>query len=107
MTGLDGISSLQKALSALKTTDSTSVKDAARTSATQAAGTQAAGKLTTLQPASTGRLDHTSLSAAAKVTGTSDVRLTRVAELRQSIGSGSYNVPSHEVASKIVDHLLG
>ncbi len=104
MSGLDGINSLQKMLGALQVNETSNVGGAGAVSsaATQAktAGTAAA----------TGRnVDSASFSAgglAAQATDTSDVRLTKVAELRQAIASGTYNVPASAVASKMVESLL-
>ena len=104
MTGLDGINSLQKALGALKTNDPASVKDVAQAAATTAPSSANGNPKPGTTPAAS--LDHTSLSAAAQATSASDVRMNRVTELRQAIASGSYNVPSHDVASRIVDSLL-
>lgn len=42
----------------------------------------------------------------AQALTTSDVRQEKVAALQSAIASGSYNVPSSAVASKIVDSLL-
>jgi flagellar biosynthesis anti-sigma factor FlgM len=36
----------------------------------------------------------------------SDVRMTKVAELRQAIASGSYNVSASAVADKMVESML-
>jgi flagellar biosynthesis anti-sigma factor FlgM len=102
MSGLDGINSLQKMLGALQVNETSNVGGAGAVStATQArtAGTTAAGR----------NVDSASFSAgglAAQATDTSDVRLTRVAELRQAIASGSYNVPASAVANKMVESLL-
>ena len=54
--------------------------------------------------------DQTSVSTAgglvAQALSTSDVRLDKVSALQTAIASRTYNVPSSEVASKIVDSLL-
>lgn len=54
--------------------------------------------------------DEASLSKAggliAQIFGGSDVRTDKVAALQQSIGNGTYNVPSSEIAGKIIQSLL-
>ena len=103
MTGLDGINSLHTVLSSLN------VNDAAPVAETQAKATTAKGADLTATQA-TGTTDRASFSAAAglaaQATDNSDVRLTKVAELRQAIASGTYNVPASAVADKIVEGLL-
>lgn len=105
MTGMDGISSLHKALQAMKVNDAPQVKDAAQVAGSgKALAAPATG-------ATAGRADSATLSAAGGlaaqgVGSTSDVRLTKVAELRQAISSGTYNVPAKDVADKMVESLL-
>jgi flagellar biosynthesis anti-sigma factor FlgM len=105
MTGLDGINSLQKLLGGLQVKEPTTVGGASAAVGAAAAKTARPG-----QVAGGHNVDHTSLSAAgglaAQATDTSDVRQTKVAELRQAIAAGSYNVPASAVASKMVDSLL-
>ena len=102
MTGLDGINSLKTVLSSLN------VNDAAPTAATQArTGYTKGAETTATQAPSTDRASFSAGALAAQTLDTSDVRLTKVAELRQAIGSGTYNVPASAVADKIVDSLLG
>ncbi len=100
MTALDGISSLKTTLGSL------SVNEAAPASA--ATQTRAGAQTSATQATSS---DRTSLSLAgglaAQATDNSDVRLTKVAELRQAISSGTYNVPASAVADKMVENLLG
>jgi flagellar biosynthesis anti-sigma factor FlgM len=104
MTGMDGINSLQKMLGALQVNESTSVNGAAAAKA---------GSSTSAAPAATSgsaNVDHASFSAsgmAAMSTDMSDVRTTKVAELRQAISNGTYNVPASAVADKMVENMLG
>jgi negative regulator of flagellin synthesis FlgM len=55
--------------------------------------------------------DQTSLSSAgglvAQALEGSDTRSEKVASLQQAISSGTYNVPSSDVADKIIQSLLG
>ena len=101
MTGMDGINSLQKMLGALQVNETSNV------GSTAAASAKAQGSTTT--PAGGGSLDSASLSAAGMASQSadvSDVRMSKVTELRQAIGSGTYNVPASAVADKMVEGLL-
>lgn len=96
MTGLDSIGSLQThALTSVHevTAAEKQNKVGADTAATQV-----------------GTSDRASFSAAGELaaqgTDNSDVRLTKVAELRQAIASGTYNVSASAVADKMVESLL-
>lgn len=55
------------------------------------------------------KADETSLSPAsglvAQALGGSDVRTAKVEALRQAIGNGSYQIPSSEVAGKVIESL--
>lgn len=55
--------------------------------------------------------DQTHLSAAANVVsqsiGQTDVRTDKVAAVQAAIAGGNYHVESSQVASKLIDHLLG
>ena len=103
MTGMDGINSMQKMLGALQVNESTSVSSTAATKA---------GSSTTVTISSTtssGGVDQASFSAgslAVQSTDMSDVRTTKVAELRQAISSGTYNVSASAVADKMVEGML-
>ena len=101
MTGMDGINSLQKMLGGLQVNETSNV------GSTAAAQAKSQG---TASQVSRGSLDSASLSAAgglaAQSTDMSDVRMTKVAELRLAIASGSYNVPASAVADKMVEALL-
>ncbi len=103
MTGMDGINSLQKMLGALQVNESTSVNGTAAAKAGSSSGVSIS--LT----ASSGSVDHASFSAsglAAQSTDMSDVRMTKVAELRAAIASGTYNVSASAVADKMVESML-
>jgi flagellar biosynthesis anti-sigma factor FlgM len=108
MSGLDGINSLHKMLGALQGNETSNVGGAAAVSSVTQAKT--AGTAAAASGVGPGRnVDSASFSAgglAAQASDTSDVRLTKVAELRQAIASGSYNVPASAVADKMVDSLL-
>ncbi len=101
MTGMDGINSLQKMLGALQVNESTSVNGTAAAKA-GSSGSAAA-------TAATEGMDHASFSAsgmAAMSTDMTDVRTTKVAELRQAIANGTYNIPASAVADKMVENML-
>ena len=103
MSGMDGINSLQKMLGALQVSETSNVGSTAAATAAKTQGSIASSL-------GSGSLDSASLSAAgglaAQSTDMSDVRMTKVAELRQAIASGSYNVPASAVADKMVEGLL-
>jgi negative regulator of flagellin synthesis FlgM len=102
MSGMDGINSLQKMLGALQVNEATNV------SGTAAAASKAASTAAAVTGASSS-VDRTSLSAAglaSQSADTSDVRLTKVAELRSAILSGTYSVSSSDVADKMVESML-
>ena len=49
-------------------------------------------------------------SAASSILGSgpdSDVRLDKVASIREQLAAGTYNVPASAVASKLVESMLG
>jgi flagellar biosynthesis anti-sigma factor FlgM len=103
MTGMDGINSLQKMLGALQVNESSNVSS---TAATKAGSSSSAAINSTT---SSGSVDHANFSAgglAAQSTDMSDVRTTKVAELRQAIASGTYNVAPSAVADKMVEGML-
>jgi flagellar biosynthesis anti-sigma factor FlgM len=56
-------------------------------------------------------VDRATLSAAgtgiSQSSGNADVRWEKVAEIRQALADGTYNVPASAVASSIVDSMLG
>lgn len=73
----------------------------AQSSATQAATTQESvigSDEATLSSAA---------SYAAKAAPDSDVRMDKVDQVQQALAAGTYNVPSTEVASKMIDQMLG
>jgi flagellar biosynthesis anti-sigma factor FlgM len=103
MTGMDGINSLQKMLGALQVNESTSVNGAAATKGGSSAS------VTISSTTSSGGVDQASFSAgglAAQSTDMSDVRTTKVAELRAAIASGTYNVSASAMADKMVEGML-
>ncbi len=107
MSGMDGINSLQKMLGAQTTNESTNVNSTTSTSM-KTGGLTLVGSSVKVSVS----VDSASLSAAGglasqAMTDTSDVRLTKVAELRQAIQSGTYNVSADSVADKMVDSMLG
>jgi flagellar biosynthesis anti-sigma factor FlgM len=46
-------------------------------------------------------------NAVASTAADSDVRLDKVASIQSALASGAYNVPASQVASKMVDAMLG
>ncbi len=63
-----------------------------------AAGAATGADEATLSPAA---------SLAAQTAADSDVRMDRVAGVRQALAAGTYNVPSSAVAGKIIESMLG
>lgn len=55
--------------------------------------------------------DEATLSSAASYAAQagpdSDVRMDKVDQVQQALAAGTYNVPSTEVASKMIDQMLG
>ena len=45
-------------------------------------------------------------SLAAKASAGSDVRMDKVSQVQQAIAAGTYNVPSSEVAGKMISQML-
>jgi flagellar biosynthesis anti-sigma factor FlgM len=106
MAALDGISTLATSLGSLNgSVNGTSSAAAAAAAAANSAKTE---KSAEASPAAV--KDQPSVSSTgglvAQALNTSDVRQEKVSALQSAIASGSYNVPSSEVASKIVDSLL-
>jgi negative regulator of flagellin synthesis FlgM len=93
----NGIGNLQQALSSLA---STSTKPVAASETNIDASIQASAHEDQANLSSTGGIMALALEG-------SDVRSAKVATLQQAIASGSYNVPSSDVAEKIIDSLLG
>jgi negative regulator of flagellin synthesis FlgM len=100
MAGLDGIGTLATTLGSLNGVGSTNGASTAAAAAESKAenGTSAAVS-DQATVSSTGGL-------VAAALNTSDVRLDKVAALQSAIASGTYNVSSSDVASRIVDSLL-
>jgi negative regulator of flagellin synthesis FlgM len=55
--------------------------------------------------------DEATLSSAASVAAAaapdSDVRMDKVTAIQQAVAGGTYNVPTSEVAGKMIDFMLG
>jgi len=72
---------------------------------------QSGGKASQPTDYSLGRADETTLSPAASLAAQtasdSDVRMDKVSQIRKALAEGSYQVPSSEVADKIIDQMLG
>lgn len=49
----------------------------------------------------------TAAGALAQITGQSDVRTDKVAQLQAAIANGTYNVSSTDVADKLIESMLG
>jgi flagellar biosynthesis anti-sigma factor FlgM len=70
-----------------------------------------AGKAATAHSPAVQAGDQAHLSAAANIVsqsvGQSDVRTDKVVSVQAAIASGSYHVESSQIASKLIDHMLG
>jgi negative regulator of flagellin synthesis FlgM len=75
---------------------------------TDIAKTQPAGQAAATEPAS--GADDATLSSAATLALQSapdaDVRMDKVAQVQQALAAGTYNVPSSEVAGKMIQQML-
>lgn len=102
MSYTNGIGNLQQVLSSVTpaTTQPTSQATESANAATQ--------HKTRTSPAE--QADHTNLSSAGGMMvhalEGSDVRMEKVDALQKAIASGTYNVSSSDVASKLIDSLL-
>jgi len=98
MSYTNGIGNLQQALASLASTSAKPATDV--TSSTDRGVLVVASR----------QEDQASLSltggAMSQALGTSDVRSAKVAALQQAIASGSYKVPSSDIAEKMIDSLL-
>jgi negative regulator of flagellin synthesis FlgM len=98
MSYTNGIGNLQQALASLTSTSAKSATDVTNSP------DRGASVVAEVQE------DQASLSftggAMSQALGASDVRSTKVAALQQAIASGSYKVPSSDVAEKMIDSLL-
>jgi negative regulator of flagellin synthesis FlgM len=98
MSYTNGIANLQQALASLASTSTKPVTDMV------SGMDRGASVVVPVQE------DQASLSftggAMSQALGASDVRSTKVAALQQAIASGSYKVPSSDVAEKMIDSLL-
>jgi flagellar biosynthesis anti-sigma factor FlgM len=102
MSYADGIGSLQQALSSIAPAATTQVQHV------PASGNEAKESGALLGKGT--QTDHADLSAAggliAKALQGSDTRGAKVEALQQAIVSGSYHVPSSDVADKLIQTLL-
>lgn len=93
------IGGLQRALNSIATTCVTQTNSAAATA-----------KPNNAPAASPEQADQATLSSmgglVSQALAGSDVRMDKVAKLQQAIASGSYSVPSSDVAGKMIDSLL-
>jgi negative regulator of flagellin synthesis FlgM len=99
MTGLNGIGTSVIASLSLNSTNSATETSHAVAKASDTASVSTGTVTDQASVSSTGGL-------VAQALSTSDVRSDKVAALQTAIASGSYQVPSADVASKIVDSLL-
>ncbi|MDW5266499.1 MULTISPECIES: flagellar biosynthesis anti-sigma factor FlgM [Acidobacteriaceae] len=102
MSYTNGIGSLPQALS--------SITPAPTQPASQVTESTSASQQRNATATPAKQADQTSLSSAGGVIAHalegSDVRTDKVAALQKAIASGSYNVSSSDVASKMIDSLL-
>ena len=77
-----------------------SSQEVSRTSSGKTAG-QASGSSTDEATLST------AASAAAQAAPDSDVRMEKVAQVQKALAEGTYNVPSSDVANRMIDTMLG
>jgi negative regulator of flagellin synthesis FlgM len=96
----NGIGDLQRALSSIASTSTKPVVDTAAGGTNGGVPAQASVQEDQANLSSTGGI-------MAQALGSSDTRSAKVATLQQAIASGSYNVPSSDVAEKMIDSLLG
>jgi negative regulator of flagellin synthesis FlgM len=106
MAGMESISALSSVLGGLNPAGNTNpVESVDEISAASGAATVKS------LPVNQQAADQANVSSVgglvAQVSATSDVRTEKVAQLQAAIASGSYHVSSEDVASKIVEHLLG
>jgi negative regulator of flagellin synthesis FlgM len=103
MSYTSGIDSTQLLLTAVSTA-STSTSATSRTQLNEANGAGSAGSVQ-----SGDGDDHTTFSTTgsliAQASGSSDVRMEKVAALQQAIAGGTYNVPASDVADKLISAL--
>jgi negative regulator of flagellin synthesis FlgM len=93
---------IRSGLEGLKSLLGTPAAEAASTQQTRGSASAAASAI---------QSDQATVSSAgseiSQMAGDSDVRMEKVAEIQAALASGSYNVPSSAVASKVVDAMLG
>src|ERR1700744_3132395 len=89
--------------------DFQSIPQALETYQTSTAAEKAA--TTDQVPTPVANIDQAHLSAAANIVSQSvsqtDVRTDKVASVQAAIASGNYHVDASQVASKLIDHMLG
>ena len=99
----NGINNLQQTISPIATTEPKPVVPANEPGTTANRSAETVG--------SAGRTDEANLSSTGSFVSQalegSDVRLEKVASLQQAIATGNYNVPSSDIADKIIQSLLG
>lgn len=88
------------------TTSATSLQGTDATDASQRSRAASQTNTSALDSDQTVKVSTTA-GALAQITGQSDVRTEKVAQLQAAIASGTYNVSSSDVADKLIDSMLG
>jgi negative regulator of flagellin synthesis FlgM len=98
-----GISNIQQqAIDSIATSEAKPVTPVTNPASSASTGE---GQIANVEHADQAELSSTGGLVAQALEG-SDVRSAKVASLQQAIASGSYNVPSSDVADKIIQSLL-
>src|ERR1019366_4677229 len=100
----DGIGATQRRVDPTGASAASSMNGAGRTEM-KSLPTRARTSSGSASPADKVDLNTTLCTVARALTGT-DVRAERIAVLRQSIATYSYNIPSSDIAGKLIDSLL-